>query len=227
MSLATAGQLSAAKMLTPQGLETLRDLDGELEAKIAKGAPHTTHAAEAAPSSVAATLGLSPDSLMAYCQSRLNSLDDQMSGIFNTQTQNAQETKDVNAIAAALDDLPGPSSGSSNIPVGSTDQANITSAYNVAIADASQTNKPLAAQLENDLAAFNTDAKGGSMNPDTITQLSQNCKNYAGTLNSDSELTMINLQSLMSQRQTAVQLTTNLVQSLGEQTSDIAKNVGT
>jgi hypothetical protein len=30
----------------------------------------------------------------------------------------------------------------------------------------------------------------------------------------------------MSQRQTAIQLTTNLVQSLGDQASSIAKNIG-
>jgi hypothetical protein len=37
---------------------------------------------------------------------------------------------------------------------------------------------------------------------------------------------MIGLQSLMSERQTAIQLTTNLVQSLGTQMNAIASNVG-
>ena len=59
-----------------------------------------------------------------------------------------------------------------------------------------------------------------------VSQLTQNLKNDAANLNSDSEMTMINLQSLMSQRQTAVQLTTNLVQSLGDQQNSIAKNIG-
>ena len=59
-----------------------------------------------------------------------------------------------------------------------------------------------------------------------MTQLTTNLKNDAADLNSDSEMTMITLQSLMSQRQTAVQLTTNLVQSLGDQQNSIAKNIG-
>ena len=45
-------------------------------------------------------------------------------------------------------------------------------------------------------------------------------------MSSDSELSMISLQSLMSQRQTAVQLTTNLMQSLDDQAKDIAQNIG-
>ena len=45
-------------------------------------------------------------------------------------------------------------------------------------------------------------------------------------LNAGAELNMINLQSLMSQRQTAIQLTTNLVQSLGDQMNKIAANIG-
>ena len=35
---------------------------------------------------------------------------------------------------------------------------------------------------------------------------------------------MVQLQSLMSQRQTAISLTTNLVQSLGDQEEKIAEN---
>ena len=37
---------------------------------------------------------------------------------------------------------------------------------------------------------------------------------------------MVQIQSLMSQRQTAVSLTTNLVQSLGDQENKIADNIG-
>ena len=48
----------------------------------------------------------------------------------------------------------------------------------------------------------------------------------ASDLNSNSELQMIQLQSLMSERQTAIELTTNLVQSLGNQAEKIAQNVG-
>jgi hypothetical protein len=51
-------------------------------------------------------------------------------------------------------------------------------------------------------------------------------KNVQQDLNSNSELSMINLQSLMSQRQEAIQVCTNLVQSMGDQCDKIAENVG-
>jgi hypothetical protein len=50
--------------------------------------------------------------------------------------------------------------------------------------------------------------------------------NIQQDISSSAELSMINLQSLMSQRQQAIQLATNLVQSLGDQCSKIAENVG-
>jgi hypothetical protein len=162
---------------------------------------------------------------MAYCQSRLNSLDDQMNNIFASQTANAKSTQDVNAIAAQFNDLPPASGNPAKVNVPPENNQEIMQAYNNAIADAKG---QLLAELTQDRAAFNTDVnKGnGSLTPDDMTQLTTNLKNYAADLNSDSEMTMITLQSLMSQRQTAVQLTTNLVQSLGDQQNSIAKNIG-
>ncbi|HEY8041388.1 MAG TPA: hypothetical protein VIF15_16395, partial [Polyangiaceae bacterium] len=54
----------------------------------------------------------------------------------------------------------------------------------------------------------------------------QELSDVQSTINQGSELQMIKLQSLMSQRQTAIQLTTNLVQSLGDQLNKIAENIG-
>jgi hypothetical protein len=51
-------------------------------------------------------------------------------------------------------------------------------------------------------------------------------KNVSDDLNSNAELSMINLQALMSQRQEAVQVCTNLVQSLGDEASKVSDNVG-
>jgi len=45
-------------------------------------------------------------------------------------------------------------------------------------------------------------------------------------LNSGTELSMINLQSLMSQRQSSVQMVTNMVQALGDQMNKITSNIG-
>ncbi len=78
----------------------------------------------------------------------------------------------------------------------------------------------------------NTRPRTGSKQGDNLissTELQgyvQTLSDAAGNLNSNSELEMVQLQSLMSQRQTAVSLTTNLVQSLGDQENKIADNIG-
>jgi hypothetical protein len=51
-------------------------------------------------------------------------------------------------------------------------------------------------------------------------------KTEQSDLNGGAELNMINLQAIMSQRQTAIQLTTNLVQALGDSSNKIAANIG-
>jgi hypothetical protein len=164
---------------------------------------------------------------MAYCEARLQSLDDQMNGIFQTQTANAATTQDVNHISTLLNDLPPPSAKdtSGNVAVGTQDQENIDNAYATAI-NSVQGNPTLLASLTADKAAFDSECGGGRLTADQVSSLTGNLKNDAADLNSDSEMTMITLQSLMSQRQTAVQLTTNLVQSLGDQQNSIAKNIG-
>jgi hypothetical protein len=44
-------------------------------------------------------------------------------------------------------------------------------------------------------------------------------------MNKNNEMSMIQLQSLMSQRQTAIQMTTKLMNDLGKGTQEIAKNI--
>lgn len=74
-------------------------------------------------------------------------------------------------------------------------------------------------------------ALGGKPNTNTVSQQTvggwcDTIKGIQSAVDSNSQLNMISLQSLMSQRQQAIQLCTNLVQSLGDQTNKIAENVG-
>jgi hypothetical protein len=61
---------------------------------------------------------------------------------------------------------------------------------------------------------------------DEVANIVKDLQGIATDQNSSSQLQMINLQSLMSQQQTAVQLTTNLLQALDQQAQAIATNVG-
>jgi hypothetical protein len=66
----------------------------------------------------------------------------------------------------------------------------------------------------------------GILSASELQTYTQNLTDAASDLNSNAELGMVHLQSLMSQRQMAVTLTTNLVQSLGDQENKIADNIG-
>ena len=67
------------------------------------------------------------------------------------------------------------------------------------------------------------DDKFGS---DELTNFSQTLTGVNNSLNNSAELGMINIQSLMSQRTTAIQLSTNIMQSIDDGMSKIADNIG-
>jgi hypothetical protein len=183
---------------------------------------------------------LTPQSLVAYCECRLTSLDSQMQSIFNQQQSNASLTQAIDQVASDLNDLPQPAGSGTTITLTGADGAQIQSDYQAAIAEAKQQGQPqLAAQLQQDLCAFQSQATGDTIGPgtrvnfsksftlesDNVSSLSQNLKTYGSNLNSDSQMSMINLQSLMSQQQTAVELSTNLLQTLSQTDQNIASNL--
>jgi hypothetical protein len=198
---------------------------------------------------------LSPDALMAYCQTRLDSIDSQARTCFDDQNKNASETQQIDAVNDAL----------RMFPAGTTDAdacKKLETLFQNAITSIQGTD-PSCAELPTLIKTYNTivwSGTGGAAfnhssdptDPDFIdvarypvsppdpsskqgdAQLgAPEIQNYMQTLsdcvdniNSKSQLEMVNLQSLMSQRQTAVTLTTNLVQSLGDQENKIADNIG-
>jgi hypothetical protein len=70
------------------------------------------------------------------------------------------------------------------------------------------------------------DPGGRQIDGKRVQQWVEDLKGIQADINAGTELGMIQLQSIMSQRQTALQLTTNLVQALGDQMKQIAANIG-
>jgi hypothetical protein len=193
---------------------------------------------------------LTPDALLAYCQSRLQSIDSQIQTGLETQQRNNTE---IAGIGQVLADLNAVSSGSTSSDTIRTAEKSL----NTYITDM-QANDPNNPNLGKLIQTYNQmvwSGTGGTLNghtdsdpdfiepdqypPDeTYTQGDNNysadeAQGYIATIkgihdsmNSDSELTMIDVQSLMSQRETAVQLTTNMMQSLDDQAKQITQNIG-
>jgi hypothetical protein len=209
-------------------------------------------AGEPAESDDAAAANLSPDALMAYCQSRLDSIDSQVSASFASQQTNASSISQIDQVIADLRTYDG--SDQKDPAVCKSLEAKFQG-----LIQSLQASDPGCAVLPELTTAYNSmvwSGTGGATaqstlpdDPDFIDAgtyppdksgpqgdnilSSQELQGYvqtltdaAGNLNSGSELQMVQLESLMSERQTAITLTTNLVQSLGDQESKIADNIG-
>jgi hypothetical protein len=161
--------------------------------------------------------GLTPDALMFYCQSRLRGLDDQ---IASSMARQKKSNADVSALNTLHEVINRDGKVGANI-----DLTQMNAAYDDAIkmvgAD-TELGKSLAADRDNILHCGGDNA----LSDTEVKAMTNNIESMTKDINSGSELQMINLQSLMSQRQAAVQLTTNLVQSLGDQMNKIAANIG-
>ncbi len=194
---------------------------------------------------------LSPDALMSYCQTRLDSIDGQVRGVFDDQRKNASVTQQIDQVIGAIKQYDGSDQtdpavckdletkfGDLITNLNKTDPncpvlPSLTQAYNSMVwsgdGGATHTGLPGPDFINDDKypAADQTTEKGDmKLGTQELQQYVETLTDAAGNLNSNSELGMVQIQSLMAQRQTAVTLTTNLVQSLGDQENKIADNIG-
>jgi hypothetical protein len=189
------------------------------------------------------------DALLSYCQSRMRSLDDQIKRVFEDQSTRSAVASGIQNV---LDQVTWATHGG-DLKVTSDGAHKIIRAYLDAIDAAGGADSTEGAKLQQALDAFvakvgkNGDLRNEMAQPDfrtkTLTNASDGatCKDVSAAdmkamtdtlkdmrsdLNNGSELQMVTLQSLMSQRQMAIQLTTNLVQSLGDMTNKVVANIG-
>jgi hypothetical protein len=168
--------------------------------------------------------GLSPEGLMIYLQTRMTGLDDQINRIFEKQRKIEAIRKELNAIQLELDKL----KTDPNNPDALLEAPGFEEAIRTRLNAIREIDPNLANALEADLNQegnalwvqdgwyFSKEVEIGKKTiDDTIKQLE-----------ASAQLEMIALQSMMSSRQTAVQLSTNLISALGETTRSIAANVG-
>lgn len=194
---------------------------------------------------------ITPGTLMAYCDSNLDSLQTQMSTIFvEQQTSNAEESQ-LGQLASQIQG--NQAAGLNGTQACISLEQSIENLYNeIKQADP---NSPVLAQLatlhDNVMAtgsgpytdpttgqqqgyigpgtygyATGTTDQNSNISSDEMQSYVTAVQTMTSTLNSSSQTAMIQLQSLMSQQQTAIELTTNLVQSLGDTTQKVVENIG-
>jgi hypothetical protein len=196
---------------------------------------------------------LSPDSLMAYCQARLDSIDGQVNTLFNGEQQNASATGQIDKVISDLkeydasdvkdaatckqleSEFQGLILSLKNSDPSCPQLPTLTKTYNEMVWSGDGGAKHTGSSDPRDpdfidLAQYPPDRSGPQgdniLSSQELQGYAQTLSDAAANLNSNSELGMVQIQSLMSQRQTAITLSTNLVQSLGDQANKIADNIG-
>ena len=185
---------------------------------------------------------LTPDALMAYCETRLRGLDDQMQNAFaeqqksNSIQQMLSSLQGLSVLSPPEQNLDLSMKGKTQWPNNKTDFDKVQGAYDAIEKQIQQLDPrdPMVAKLTTIAQSLGYKDKSGvfhaastSITPQQWnTEITQALSDTAKDLSSNSELSMIALQSLMSQRQEAIQMCTNLVQALGDQCNKIAENVG-
>ncbi len=85
---------------------------------------------------------------------------------------------------------------------------------------------PRVVEFNRDVAAYQRTVAALRRDTQRLQALQHRLDALGKELNSGAQMDMIHLQSLMSSRQTAVQLSTNLIKSLGETADAVAGNTG-
>jgi hypothetical protein len=208
--------------------------------------------AVAAPPVPYETACLTAESLFLFCQSRLGELDSQMKTMFAAQEKANKDNATISSLITSLNccagdginmktqagcDLIGAVQHAINEVGPDTPAGRKLTALRDAITERMDPSHALTQAACNHTlwGKTGTDEEvigqvGGERGEDitatTVQGWVTDAKGVASDISAGAELNMIQLQSVMSKRQTAIQLTTNLIQSLGDQANKIAANVG-
>ena len=174
---------------------------------------------------------LGPDALMMYLETRLNSLDSQIDGIFKKQKNIESIRKALSQITNALAKLDDDTStkdlkkSEKDVEVCSGVEKEIENAINQ-IADI---DPALAQKMRTDLRAEGQIlyVKDGKYYTREVQATSTYVNSLVKSLESSAQMEMIQLQSMSSARGTAIQMSTNLIASFSEGTKAIVGNLRT
>lgn len=175
------------------------------------------------------TSHLTPESLMFYLQTRLSGLDDQIQGVFAKQQSIEKVRKNIADIQRILSEIKQDVGDAGENPESHPEYNQEIKAL---IDDIKNADAALGQQLETDLIGTGNGQilSGGYDNTKCskaeVEASEAYLKDVSSSLESSAQLEMIGLQSLMSARGTAIQLSTNLVSALGESSKTIAANIG-
>jgi len=189
---------------------------------------------------------LTSDSLMSYCDSQLDSIDGEIDTTMESDNDATQVSQQLQGVIETFQQNSGGVNSSFNscaslesalgnvvTQMQQTDPSNpnlgpLTQTYNNMVwSGTGGTPAYGGPQLMPGFPPVQNGPQGdGTLSTDEMNSYISTLQGASSSLDSGSEMSLVEIQSLMSQRETAIQLTTNLVQSLGDQTNSIVSNIG-
>jgi len=164
---------------------------------------------------------LTPESMMVYLTTRLGSVDAQIQGIFSSQQEAEKVRAAVNQIKELLTGL---ENTKDDPEAAKKAMADITAIIDEQIAnvDPVLADKIKSKLTEQGQILYKQDKR---FSQTELEGSREYLKNLLSELESTAEMNMIQLQSLMSARQTAISLATNLIAKLHESTAKVVDNI--
>jgi hypothetical protein len=214
---------------------------------------HVVSNSDVLSSGIVTVNNLTPDALMIYLQDRMGSIDEQANTAFEKQKQIGEIQKHTAVVQNAL---AGVAEGGGELKSTPELEASLKELKTLAPELYNQLQGKLGQRTDIAGQPAHREAVGSAGTPDSdgntdgtsqviyrdvpevpeqhfykidkdpLAELKTTFQNYSKQQESSASLEMIHLQSIMSARQTAVQLSTNLVSALGKSQESIAANIG-
>lgn len=185
-------------------------------------------AAKAVKTEVAETMSyasLTPDALLAYCNTRLRAINEQVNATFARQQQVRAATSALGRLQEHLAWL----GRKPNEGIKDWDKANFSKAkelYQEAINAMPPGDEKNRLEVEYDRFLQSTEGQDMIISLDEAADMAKQVATISKDTSSAAELDMIQLQSLMSQRGQALTTFSNLVAAIGQSAQQIATNIG-
>jgi hypothetical protein len=158
---------------------------------------------------------LSADALLAYCRAQLNSLDSTIQGYLDQQRLNVQRKKALSDVENMMTKYP-------NVPVQQEWHDFNETFWNAIVSLPS--GDPVRTQLQAKWDELYP--RGGQFTKEEWKAITGDIHSMVEEVSGNAEINMIHLQSIMSQRQTAVQLTTGMLAKYDEGIKSVIGNIG-
>jgi hypothetical protein len=176
---------------------------------------------------------LTPDSLMFYLSTRMRGLDGQITGVFDKQQHSEKVRSALNELQRLVGTLD-EETKEGKFPLTQSGQLSFVEQINAQLEVIETLDPDVGNKVTAELyKKGQVMGGGGQVNTgdanytgQEVKNTTQFLKNVGSDLDNTAQMNMIRLQSLMSSRQTAVQLCTNLIAACADTQKSIVSNYG-